>query len=93
MSKPDPTWHTITVRIPFSSSDHATIAKRAIEVDRELQPQAVKRTIVVQGDDLIVTFETLTIRLARLTINAFLENVDLVVQTLGQFGEEAERRG
>ena len=37
------------------------------------------------------TFKTLTIRLARLTVNGFLENVDLVVQTLAEFGEDAER--
>ena len=30
-------------------------------------------------------------RLARLTSNAFLENVDLVVRTLGEFGEDAAR--
>ena len=37
------------------------------------------------------TFHTLTIRLARLTLNAFLENVDLVVRTIDQFGAEAEK--
>jgi EKC/KEOPS complex subunit PCC1/LAGE3 len=98
-----------TVRIPFLSASHASIAKRAIEVDAELQPQAVRRTIYVEGDELVAyvfppiksldlimedrTFETLTVRLARLTVNAFLENVDLVVRTLGEFSEEAERRG
>ena len=35
------------------------------------------------------TFNTLTIRLARLTVNGFLESVDLVIRTLGEFGEEA----
>ena len=30
-------------------------------------------------------------RLARLVVNAYLENVDLVVRTIGEFGEEAER--
>jgi EKC/KEOPS complex subunit PCC1/LAGE3 len=38
------------------------------------------------------TFETLTIRLARLAVNAFLENVDLIVKTLGSFGDEAKRQ-
>jgi len=85
-------WHTITIRIPFASHKHATIAKQTIEVDAELQPQAVKRTITVEDDILIATFSTLTIRLARLTVNAFLENADLVVRTLGEFGEEAEQR-
>ena len=37
------------------------------------------------------TFTTLTVRLARLTLNAYLENVDLVARTILEFGEEAER--
>ena len=38
------------------------------------------------------TFHTLTVRLARITLNGFLENVDLVVRTIDQFGAEAEKR-
>ncbi|THH12296.1 hypothetical protein EW146_g7750 [Bondarzewia mesenterica] len=68
------------------------IAKQALEVDQELQPQAVKRELAVEDDVLVATFSTLTVRLARLTLNAFLDNVDLVVRTIGEFGEEAERR-
>nr|GAT60689.1 predicted protein [Mycena chlorophos] len=86
----DPEWHTITVRIPFASPKHASIAMQAIAVDPELQPHAVKRTLSVQDEVLIATFETLTVRLARLTVNAFLENVDLIVRTIQQFGESAE---
>jgi len=71
------------------TTEHAIIAKRVIDVDRELQPHVVKRVIEVEGETLICTFETFTIRLARLTTNAFLENVDLVVRTLGEFGDEA----
>jgi EKC/KEOPS complex subunit PCC1/LAGE3 len=43
------------------------------------------------ADEDASTFNTLTVRLARLTVNAFLENVDLVIRTLGEFGEEAAR--
>ncbi|KAG7451256.1 Pcc1-domain-containing protein [Guyanagaster necrorhizus] len=85
-------WHIISVQIPFASHQHAVIAKEAIEVDPELQPQAVKRTLSVEGSILTAHFETLTVRLARLTINSFLENVDLVVRTLEHFGEDAEKR-
>ena len=42
-----------SVRIPFASPKHASIAKQVIEVDPELQPQAVKRTLVVENDELI----------------------------------------
>ncbi|KAJ4500790.1 CTAG/Pcc1 family [Lentinula lateritia] len=83
-------WHSVTLKIPFASEKHALIAKRTIEVDPELQPHAVKRIITVEENILIAAFSTLTIRLARLVANAFLENVDLVVRTLEQFGEEAE---
>ncbi|GJE88732.1 CTAG/PCC1 family protein [Phanerochaete sordida] len=85
----DSTWHTVTVRVPFASPQHASIAKQVIEVDRELQPQVVKRTLALEGDVLVATFTTLTVRLARLVVNAYLENVELVVRTIGEFGEEA----
>ncbi|KAH9058392.1 transcription factor Pcc1-domain-containing protein [Lactarius vividus] len=78
------------VRIPFANSKHANIAKQVIEVDRELQPQAVKRELSVEGDVLVASFSTLTVRLARLTLNSFLENVDLVVRTISQFADDAE---
>ncbi|KAJ8521931.1 hypothetical protein ONZ45_g1450 [Pleurotus djamor] len=82
MSDPDSSWHKITVRVPFASPKHALIAKQTIEVDAELQPHAVKRHLDIDGDVLVA--------LARLTVNSFLENVDLVVRTIGEFGEDAE---
>jgi EKC/KEOPS complex subunit PCC1/LAGE3 len=89
----DTAWHTVTVRIPFVSNKHATIAKQVINVDAELQKEVVKRTLTVEGDELIATFQTLTIRLARLSLNGFLENVDLIVRTIAEFGEEADMAG
>jgi len=82
-------WHTVTIRVPFASKEHATIAKDVISVDRELQAHAVKRSMIVEGDELVTTFQTLTVRLARLTLNAFLENVELVIRTLDEFGSDA----
>ncbi|KAF8920415.1 transcription factor Pcc1-domain-containing protein [Mucidula mucida] len=85
-------WHAITLEIPFASHKHAMIAKQTIEVDSELQPHAVKRTLSVEDNVLTAEFLTRTIRLARLTVNGFLENVDLVVRTLEAFGEDAEQK-
>lgn len=42
-----------TIKIPFASNKHATIAKQVIEVDAELQAQAVKRTLKVKDEMLI----------------------------------------
>jgi EKC/KEOPS complex subunit PCC1/LAGE3 len=99
-----------TVRVPFLSEEHAQIARDVIDVDRELQPHAVERSLRLEGNILVAyvisfwsappvlspyrfdplrTFRTLTLRLARLTMNSFLENVDLVVRTLGEFGDDA----
>jgi len=61
-----------------------------IDVDPELQPHAVKRLLAVEDCFLVATFSTQTVRLARLTMNSFLENLDLVVRTLGEFGDEAQ---
>ncbi|KAJ3510117.1 hypothetical protein NLJ89_g4851 [Agrocybe chaxingu] len=91
-SEGPPGAESLTVEIPFASPKHAAIARQVIEVDAELQPQAVQRTLCVQDDKLIATFRTLTVRLARLTLNAFLENVDLVVRTIEHFGKDAEER-
>jgi len=85
-------WHTITIKVPFASPKHAMMAKQVIEVDAQLSPQSVKRTLTVEDDHLIAIFRTETIRLARLTLYGFLENVELIVRTLEQFGEDAESR-
>ncbi|KAI6042610.1 hypothetical protein EDC04DRAFT_2891974 [Pisolithus marmoratus] len=54
-------WHSVTVRIPFANNEHATIAKQVIEVDAELQRNAVKRTLAVEDNQLVATFDTLTV--------------------------------
>ncbi|OJA13613.1 hypothetical protein AZE42_03964 [Rhizopogon vesiculosus] len=87
-------WHTVTIRVPFANPKHANIAMQVIDVDPELQREAVKRNLTVDGNDLVayVTFATSTVRLARLTTNGFLENVDLIARTIGEFGEDSERK-
>ena len=59
-----------TVRIPFASNKHATIAKQVIDVDVELQKEAVKRTLTVEGDELIASVYVLLLRLALLIVDA-----------------------
>lgn len=41
------------MRIPFASEKHANIAKQVIDVDRELQPEVVKRTLTVEENTLV----------------------------------------
>ena len=41
------------MRIPFASEKHARIAQQAIDVDRERQPDVVRRTLAVDGPVLV----------------------------------------
>lgn len=41
------------LRIPFASNEQATMAKAIIDVDKELNPQTVKRTLTVEDDHLL----------------------------------------
>jgi len=79
----------MTIRVPFRSAGHALIAKRAIEVDPERQPRVAKRTLAVEDNVLIAEFSLLTVRLARLVANSYLESVELVARTLETFGDDA----
>lgn len=79
--------HDLTIQIPFLSEDHAQLARQVLQVDQELSAGAVKRTIDVQGNILTVSFSILTVRLTRLTLNSFLENLDLITRTLDTFAD------
>jgi len=43
-----------TIKIPFAKEEHAVIARRAIQVDRELNAHLVERKMEVEGSILIV---------------------------------------
>lgn len=46
--------HDSTLKIPFHTSEHALIARRALDVDREQNGSLVRREMNVEGDVLIV---------------------------------------
>lgn len=45
---------TSTIRVPFLTPEHATIARRALDVDREQNASFVEREITVEGAELIM---------------------------------------
>lgn len=48
-----------TIKVPFASLRHAEIARRVLQVDAELQPRLVKRSLTTEGE-LLVAYETAT---------------------------------
>ncbi len=45
---------TSTLRIPFLTPDHAATAKRALDVDREVNMDLVERETALEGEVLVV---------------------------------------
>lgn len=43
-----------TLRIPFLNAEHAAVAKRALDVDREVNAGLVERVTELQGEVLVV---------------------------------------
>jgi hypothetical protein len=41
------------IQVPFASAEHAQIAKRVIDVDAELQPHSVRRTLSTEENMLV----------------------------------------
>ena len=73
--------------IPFPSPLLASQAFQIISPDKELKDNLVKRTIVVDGSKLNVNFGSVSARMMRIAVNAFLENLDLVVTAMYDLAE------
>jgi len=86
------TWHTLTVRIPLPTPRQAEIVKQVIEVDRELKAHLVSRTLSLEGNELVATFACLTIRQARVSLDHFLSDVGLVIETIETFSPASDAR-
>ncbi|GAA5845547.1 hypothetical protein JCM3766R1_000778 [Sporobolomyces carnicolor] len=79
-------WHTLSIKIPFPSPANATLVKRVIEVDQPLRPSELKRTLEIEGSSLVVTLLARTVAQARVALDHALSDIQLVVQTMHNFG-------
>ncbi|GMK57904.1 hypothetical protein CspeluHIS016_0407380 [Cutaneotrichosporon spelunceum] len=87
---PDALGHVATLRIPFLNPEHAATAKRALDVDREVNMELVERQTWLEGNMLVVTIRAATIRIVRLATNAFLSSADLVLRTMAEFAPDPD---
>ncbi|KAI9249121.1 CTAG/Pcc1 family [Phascolomyces articulosus] len=70
------------IEIPFPSNRLATIARRVINVDKELKTDQVQRTLTVNDNKLEALFECTTARMMRVSVNSFLEMLTMVTRTM-----------
>jgi len=75
------------LRLPFPTPLLASQALQILSPDKELKEQFVTRTLAVEGKELCVEFDCVSARMARVAVNSFLENADLVVSSMAELGE------
>lgn len=60
---------------------------QTLEVDEELQPTKIHRTLNVKGTELLVHFEATEVRLLRAAVSSFFDMSMLTARTLLEFKE------
>ncbi|KAL2974691.1 hypothetical protein AAZX31_14G118900, partial [Glycine max] len=80
----DPDWSpydfTYDMEMDFGSEENASIVYAALAVDKELQPDKVKRLMTVH-------FEATEARFLRASFSAFVDVLTLATKTIEEFGQ------
>ncbi|PKC75569.1 Pcc1-domain-containing protein [Rhizophagus irregularis] len=74
-----------TLTIPFPSSRLANIAERALNVDKELKGDQVKRIITTDDDKLIVSFDCASVKMLRVSVNSLFDMIMMITKTMDAF--------
>jgi len=74
-----------SVVVPLTTERHATIVYKSLLPDKEPRPTQVEREMSVQGSTLVCKWSTSTPQLLRVVVDAFYQNVILIVNTMIQF--------
>ncbi|GAB9469211.1 hypothetical protein Gpo141_00006495 [Globisporangium polare] len=73
------------VCMTFPEAVDAQYALETLQVDAEIQPDKIHRTLSVEGANLIVHFQATEIRLLRAAVSSFYDMGLLVARTLLEF--------
>uniref|UniRef100_J3MUR9 Uncharacterized protein n=1 Tax=Oryza brachyantha TaxID=4533 RepID=J3MUR9_ORYBR len=74
------------LEIDYGSEEHASIVYKTLAVDKELQPDKVKREMTVLGGKLVVHFEAVEARFLRASFSAFVDLTVLVTKLVEEYG-------
>lgn len=73
------------LRVPFPTERTAVVALSSLQVDKEPPRSNVRRQLSVCGSDLVANFEGPELKKLRTSMNSFVDHVDLVRRTIGEF--------
>lgn len=82
--------HKFNIDIPFARSEWADIVRTTLEVDKELKPTIVRRTLEAKDGVLHVTYEALEVRMLRTVVSSFFDMLLLTIDTIKAFGEQEQ---
>ncbi|KMZ66366.1 hypothetical protein ZOSMA_29G00140 [Zostera marina] len=77
------------LEVDFESEEHSSIVYEALAVDKELQPDKVKRQMLVSGGKITVHFEAIEARFLRASFSSFVDLITLATKTIEEFGSLA----
>ncbi|CAO2838610.1 unnamed protein product [Amaranthus hypochondriacus] len=77
---------TCDLEVNFESQEKASIVYATLNVDKELQPDKVKRVMSVSDGKLAVHFEAVEARFLRASFSAFVDVLTLATKTIEEFG-------
>ncbi|XP_073146895.1 uncharacterized protein [Henckelia pumila] len=75
------------LEVDYGSEEIARIVYTALAVDKELQPDKVKRHMLVSNGKLSVHFEAVEARFLRASYSSFLDVLTLATKTIEEFGQ------
>ncbi|PHT87524.1 hypothetical protein T459_09630 [Capsicum annuum] len=78
------------LEVDLGSEENAHIVYTALAVDKELQPDKVKRHMSVSNGKLSVNFEAVEARFLRASFSAFVDVLTLATKTIEEFGPKKE---
>ena len=76
---------TISLSVPFESNQLANVARNSIDADEVPNPEQIKRTIQVDGNNLNVQIDCEDLFKLRTSLNNYIESVLQVQKTVKRF--------
>jgi len=76
---------TFSARVPYTTTEHATMIRNTLDVDPELRPEFVNRMITVEGTTLVFYFAAIDARTLRAAVGTFCDLLRLASETLETF--------
>jgi len=75
----------VLLQLDYGDSNFANIIKNTLEVDAELKPQIISRSMEVNQTILYITYESADLRMLRTSLTGFFEMLQLATLTIKEF--------